>query len=133
VWEARPSPEWAPGGPRHHRLSYALARLREAGVWPTQILWHQGEADALYATSAAEYVQSFKAMAESLRNMDVAVPLYLATASFFALPDGYTATQSVLRHAQQALIDPDKSILAGPTPTSSRIGLMVALSAKPAS
>jgi hypothetical protein len=106
--------EWAPGGPRHHRLSYALARLREAGFWPTHILWHQGEADALYATSATEYVQSFKAMAESLRNMDVAAPLYLATASFFAVPDGYTATQSVIRHAQQALIDPDKSIFAGP-------------------
>jgi Carbohydrate esterase, sialic acid-specific acetylesterase len=52
---------WAPGGTYHHRMIYGIERLREAGFHPSYVLWHQGEADALYGTSADHYANAFRA------------------------------------------------------------------------
>jgi hypothetical protein len=106
--------EWAPGGPFHHRMTYSLSRLREGGFWPSHVLWHQGETDALNGTSAEAYVRSFRAIIASLRNLGVAAPIYVATATYFGIPEGRAATQSIIREAQRSLIDPENAILAGP-------------------
>jgi hypothetical protein len=106
--------DWAPGGPYHHRMSYCLGRLREAGFEPSDILWHQGEADALYGTSLTAYCSSFGSMVDSLRQLGVTAPIYVAIASYFAIPEGYAEEQRVIREAQRALIDPGRSILPGP-------------------
>jgi hypothetical protein len=106
--------EWAPGGPYHHRMTYALAKLRQAGFWPSHVLWHQGEADALYGTTADAYARSFRALVESLRRADVRAPVFVATASYFAVPDGYAARQAVIQDAQRSVIDVGAGILPGP-------------------
>jgi len=106
--------EWAPGGPYHHRLSYAVARLRQAGFAPTRVLWHQGEADALYGTSKEHYIRSFRALVGSVRALDIAAPIYVAIASYFAVPEGYAAAQAVIRGAQFAVIDAGNGIFIGP-------------------
>jgi hypothetical protein len=106
--------EWAPGGTYHHRMIYGIERLREAGFHPCYVLWHQGEADALYGTSADDYANAFRALAKSLRDLDIRAPIYVATASYFAVPEGYGASQAVIRRAQQSLISPEDVILPGP-------------------
>jgi Carbohydrate esterase, sialic acid-specific acetylesterase len=106
--------EWAPGGPYSHRMSYGLARLREAGFEPSHVLWHQGEADALYGTSGESYVRSLQALVGSLRDLHITAPIHVAIASFFAEPAGYSAAQSVIRAAQHAVIDPGHGIFLGP-------------------
>ena len=106
--------EWAPGGTYHHRLTYGIAALRQAGFEPTYVLWHQGEADALYGTSADHYVDAFRALARSLRDLDIRAPIYVAIASYFAVPEGYDARQAVIRRAQQSLISAEDVILPGP-------------------
>jgi hypothetical protein len=85
------------------------------------VLWHQGEADALHGTSAQAYIRSFAALVASFRrSLDIRAPFYVATASYFAIPEGYAASQSLIRAAQRALIDPDNAILAGPDTDSIR-------------
>lgn len=106
--------EWAPGGTYHHRMTYGLRRLREAGFWPSHVMWHQGEADALYGTSAAAYARSFRALVDSLRRLDVLAPIYIATASYFTVPEGYEANQAVIRAAQRSLIDAARAVVPGP-------------------
>jgi hypothetical protein len=106
--------EWAPGGTYHHRMTYALGRLREASFWPSHIFWHQGEADALHGTSAEHYTASFRALFQGLREFGVTAPVYVAFASYFALPEGYQAQQAVIRGAQRSLIDEAIGILPGP-------------------
>jgi hypothetical protein len=106
--------EWAPGGTYQHRMTYGIARLRQAGFEPSHVLWHQGEADALYGTSADEYARAFRALVGSLRDLDIRVPIYVATASYFAVPEGYGASQAIIRSAQQSLINAEEGILPGP-------------------
>jgi len=106
--------EWAPGGPYHHRLSYAVARLRQSGFAPSRVLWHQGEADALYGTSQEAYMRAFRALVASLRQLDIVAPVHVAIASYFAVPEGFAAAQAVIRAAQHAVIDPDRGVLPGP-------------------
>src|SRR5262245_8210113 len=105
--------DWAPGGIYHHRMIYGIEKLREAGFHPSYVLWHQGEADALHGTSADQYVSAFRALARSLRVLMFA-PIYVATASYFAVPEGYGASQAVIRRAQQSVISPEDAILPGP-------------------
>ena len=106
--------EWAPGGPYHHRMTYSVGRLRDAGFWPSHVLWHQGEADALYGTTVEAYMESFRALVQSLRELAITGPIFVATASYFAGPTGHEAGQTRIRAAQRALIDPERSIFAGP-------------------
>src|SRR5262249_19660173 len=106
--------EWAPGGTYHHRMTYALGRLGEAGFWPTHVFWHQGEADALYGTSAQDYAAAFTALFQSLRQLGVEAPVYVAIASFFSIPKGYRSQQNIIRGAQQSLINGHLRILPGP-------------------
>ena len=40
-------------------MTYGITRLRQAGFEPSCVFWHQGEADALYGTSADEYTKRF--------------------------------------------------------------------------
>jgi hypothetical protein len=106
--------EWAPGGPYHHRMTYAIRRLASQGFRPSHVLWHQGEADALYGTNADAYIQRFRALVASLRVLGISAPIFVATASYFAIPEGYESKQAVIREAQRALVDPDNAIFAGP-------------------
>jgi hypothetical protein len=105
---------WAPGGPYHHRLTYALARLKGLGFCPSHVVWHQGEADALNGTSARNYINAFRDLTSSLRAMTITGPIFVAGASFFAIPKGYQAQQREVRRAQEDLLSDEGLILQGP-------------------
>jgi hypothetical protein len=106
--------EWTPGRPYDHRMLYAIAGLRSADFTISHVLWHLGEADALYGTTADAYIRSFNALATSLRREDIDAPIWIATASYFSDPPGYESSQAIIRAAQQSLVDPERAILAGP-------------------
>ena len=106
--------QWAPGGGYHHRMTYCLRRLSEAGFWPSHVLWHQGEANALYGTEAAAYCRAFRALVGSLRQLEISAPVYVAIASYFAVPGGYAAQQQVVGGAQRSLVDAEEGIFQGP-------------------
>ena len=106
--------EWAPGGPYHHRLTYGLSRLYEFGLTPSYVLWHQGEADAFYGTTAFDYSAAFRRLATSVRALKVFAPIFVARATYFAIPEGYEAKQQEVRRAQADLICPDELIFGGP-------------------
>jgi hypothetical protein len=106
--------EWAPGGPYNHRMMYALDALQALGTVPTHILWHQGEADALDATTGDVYIARFRQLVESLRARGLSAPIYAATATYFGIPAGYAERQQVIRAAQRSLIDVGAGILPGP-------------------
>ena len=95
-------------------MTYGISALRQAGFEPSYVLWHQGEADALYGTSTEEYIKAFRAFVKSLRDLDVQAPIYVAVASYFTVPEGHEASQAIIRRAQQSLISPQQGILAGP-------------------
>jgi hypothetical protein len=106
--------DWTPGGPYNHRLMYALDRLEVFGTVPTHILWHQGEADALYGTTADAYVDRFGQLIGSLRARGTMAPFHIASAAYFGIPEGYGRQQSVINAAQRSIIDPRAGILPGP-------------------
>jgi hypothetical protein len=106
--------EWAPGGTYQHRMTYRIGRLRQGGFEPSSVFWHQGEADALYGTQADNYIKAFRALVGSLREVDIRAPIYVATASYFAIPEGFGASQAIIRRAQQSLINAEEGILPGP-------------------
>ena len=106
--------DWAPGGPDSHRLMYALDRAQAHGSRPTHVLWHQGEADALYGTASDDYVARFNAFAGSLRSRGIAAPIYVAIAAYFGIPAGYGPQQAVIAAAQRRLIEPAVGIFEGP-------------------
>ena len=106
--------EWAPDGTYQHRMKYGIARLRQAGFEASHVFWHQGEADALYATRADDYTRAFRTLVVSLRDLGIRAPIYVATASYFEVPAGYGASQAIIRRAQQSLINVEEGILLGP-------------------
>jgi hypothetical protein len=106
--------EWAPGGTYQHRMTYGIARLRQAGFEPSSVFWHQGEADALYGTSADDYTRAFRALVGSLRDLGIRARIHIAIASYFAIPEGYGAKQAIIRRAQRSLICPQQGVLPGP-------------------
>ena len=60
--------------------------LRARRIAASRLLWHQGEADALYGTSADDYINGFRALVTSFRDLGIRAPIYVAIGSYFAVP-----------------------------------------------
>jgi hypothetical protein len=100
---------WSIGGDLHGRLLGTVAELRAAGLPPTHLFWHQGEADRLKGTSAAAYRQSFQDMLGNLRRHGVGAPIYVAVATYC---DGQGS--GALQRAQHELVDIAGKVYPGP-------------------
>lgn len=99
---------WAPGGDLHRRIISAVQGLREHGLEPTHLLWHQGEADAVLATPAEAYSESFGNMLESIRSLGVGAPLFMAIASMC-----HNSGSDTIRNTQRAIIAAKESVYRG--------------------
>src|SRR5262249_24088395 len=77
----------APGGHGHPAVVSAVEDMLAAGLKPTRVLWHQGEADAEAGewadvqAKSEKYRKSFLSLVESVRNLGVTAPVYVATAT----------------------------------------------------
>ncbi|HEY1379266.1 MAG TPA: sialate O-acetylesterase [Gemmataceae bacterium] len=98
---------WAPDGDLHPVLVYTLRDLREHGIPPTHLLWHQGESD--YLTSTEDYKARFRRMMAGIRREEPDAPVFVSIAS-----KREDAVYENVRRAQAELIDPAERIYAGP-------------------
>lgn len=101
---------WAPGGNLHRWLLAVIANARAAGLTFTHLLWQQGEADAMSATSPEIYTAQFDAMLNSIRAVGVDAPIFVAQSTICGKHTGSQA----LRDAQASLASPTKGIYVGP-------------------
>jgi hypothetical protein len=100
---------WSTGGDLHTRLLDTTAALKTAGLAPTHLFWHQGEADGARGTNAATYQNAFLDMLDSLRRHGVNAPIYVAVATYC---HGQGSTE--LQQAQRGLVNPAAQIYPGP-------------------
>lgn len=59
---------WAKGGYLYDKLTQTIALLKEQGLIPDYILWHQGETDNIKNTSKEEYIRQFETIREAFRS-----------------------------------------------------------------
>jgi hypothetical protein len=109
--------QWQTSGFLHPILKKASEAVKEQGIEPTQVLWHQGEADAKIGTTEVEYISMFGSLVDALRSYGVEAPVYPAVAThcqMFAAPDeAHLQRSKVIRSAQQRLPELD-GVFAGP-------------------
>jgi len=106
--------DWAVGGFLNRRLVVMIKRLHDAGLNPTPILWHQGEANV--EDVPQEYTRYFMSVFSTIRRNGVYAPIYVAEATV-----GGGKGYGNLRAIQRGLVDLAKGILAGPN--TDEIGL----------
>jgi hypothetical protein len=106
--------DWAVGGFLNRRVVVAIKRLHDAGLQPTHVLWHQGEANV--ADDPQQYASAFLSVFSTIRRNGVYAPIYVAEATICGGKD-----YAGLRSVQHSLVDPAKGILAGPN--TDEIGL----------
>jgi hypothetical protein len=112
---------WARHGDLRPVLASTLGRLREQGIVPNLVLYHQGEADCLVGMEGGRYAEGLENVLSDLRRMGVAAPVVVSQVSRFkelSCPDAEPGACSRLcpdiRQAQAGAIDPANGIFAGP-------------------
>ena len=114
--------EWGPGGRHNAVLLASLDALAKAGLPPTHVLLHQGEADCALGVAAPDYAAMLDAVIDQIRSKvgpetDVVVA---RTSQYFDLVCGDAAnpacfkTCPALTQAQTAVADPKRHVLSGP-------------------
>jgi hypothetical protein len=106
--------DWAVGGFLNRRLVVMIKRLHDAGLQPTHVLWHQGEANI--EDDPRDYIKYFMSVFATIRRNGVYAPIFVAQATICGGKD-----YEFLRSAQHEVVDRSKGILAGPN--TDEIGL----------
>lgn len=114
--------EWGPGGRHNPVLLASLDALAQAGLPPTHVLLHQGEADCALGVAATDYAAMLAAVIEQIRGkVGPDTDVVVARASqYFDLVCGDAAnpacykTCPALTQAQTAAADPGRRVLSGP-------------------
>lgn len=118
--------QWQEGGYLHPILTRAAQAVKQAGITPTHVLWHQGESDAGRGTSEADYTALFTALLGKLRDYGIDAPVYPAVATHCRImspeyelsSDAATlairAAQSQLARLEGVLPGPDTDTIQGP-------------------
>jgi hypothetical protein len=101
--------EWTVGGRLHPRIKFSADRIIAAGIEPTHVLWHQGEADVFRGTTTASYIEMFKEMIHALRSYGVDAPVFPAVASICT-----NSGSDAVREAQRALPLQIEGVFKGP-------------------
>jgi hypothetical protein len=71
---------WQAGGDLNSMLNGVIKDIR--GQYPvTHLVWHQGESDHYRKTETWRYVDRFESMLESIRDLGVDAPIFIALAS----------------------------------------------------
>jgi Carbohydrate esterase, sialic acid-specific acetylesterase len=97
--------QWQEDGDLHPIMKEATAAVKQQGIDPTHVLWHQGESDASSATSEENYFAMFESLRDKLREYGIAAPIYPAVAThcemtYFETPPEYAQGRENVRAAQ---------------------------------
>lgn len=101
--------QWKPGGKLHEVLHQRIHQLQDAGLPPTHILWHQGEADNSLKTSSEVYKEALMSIIRSVRQQGMEGPFVVAVTSFNGQADS-----SQVRSAQQTFATGFANVFVGP-------------------
>lgn len=101
--------DWAWGAGRTRMVS-AVYRALAAGLSITQVLWHQGETDALNGMSGETYARHLAVVIRSLRALNVTAPVYVARASLCM----DSPRNDDIRAGQRAVTGRLEGVAAGP-------------------
>ena len=99
--------QWAPEGEHNPRITAAILRLREAGLEPTHVLWHQGEGDCL--TPPDTYRHALQGVVRTIRHAGVDAPMFVAQATVCD-----SDPSEAIRAVQRSMVDHGAGIFAGP-------------------
>jgi lysophospholipase L1-like esterase len=79
---------WSEGSVLNRRLLANLTELEK--VYDiTDMLWHQGESDAIWGVTENHYENSFESMVSSIRNTGIKAPIFISVASHCKGVSGY--------------------------------------------
>ncbi|MBS0245101.1 MAG: hypothetical protein JSR61_00660 [Proteobacteria bacterium] len=107
--------DWAPGGNCYRRLIFTLQRMRVAGLTPSIMCWHQGEADANHTQISTEkYLVDFIAMLNAVRSFGIDAPVYCALGTLCEAGEHPYDNKDAIRRAQQQLTTMKRGVLPGP-------------------
>ncbi|BAH76331.1 hypothetical protein DMR_28400 [Solidesulfovibrio magneticus RS-1] len=114
--------EWGPGGRHNAVLLASLDSLAKAGLAPTHVLFHQGEADCALGVAGPDYADMLAAVIDQIRSKVGPAPdvVVARTSQYFDLVCGDAAnpacfkTCPALIQAQTAAADPQRHVLSGP-------------------
>jgi hypothetical protein len=101
--------DWKPGGSVHHKLVEGLRGPLATGFEFTQLLWMQGEHDAIAKTSRKDYYEDFTAMIDIIRSGGVEAPAFVSQTTLC----GSHSSEDV-RRAQRQLSKNREDVLPGP-------------------
>jgi Carbohydrate esterase, sialic acid-specific acetylesterase len=105
--------EWADEGVFNRRILVLIRRLYDAGLTPTAILWHQGEADAGGRQMlAGQYRKNLLDVVATFRRYGIDAPFFIALATKCGsdpAPDAYN-----IRGGQTSAVNPLDSVFLGP-------------------
>jgi Carbohydrate esterase, sialic acid-specific acetylesterase len=95
-----------------NRIDNLIAKLRQASVTPTQVLFEQGETDAAGNTTADEYLASLVKLVRQFRSAGYDAPFYVALST--KCDEVHPRNRRVIRAAQVAASNLDLNIRRGP-------------------
>ncbi len=102
--------DWAPGGLANFRLMIAIELLRQRGIVITHAIFQQGESEGIQAKpDGSAWVRNFDSMVKAVRLFGMEAPIYVAQCSLCRCDPN-----EIIRAAQRSVVDPAKSIFAGP-------------------
>ena len=106
---------WAKGGFLHEKLISTVEQIKEKGIKPDYILWHQGESDNIAGTSTEEYIARFETIREVFRSRGIKAPIVIAIASYHPnLVEKDKGFNENIRKAQKQLAEKYDDIFIGP-------------------
>ena len=93
-------------------ITNGIAKLKEAGLTPTHILFQQGETDAVSTTTAEQYASLLHQLVKRFRAAGFDAPFYLSrsTKCDYVAPNNMTA----VRAGQLSAVDEALNIRPGP-------------------
>jgi hypothetical protein len=99
--------QWMPTGEHNARITIAIERMREAGIEPTHVLWHQGEGNR--TDDPTFYRRAFLGVLSTIRRDGVKAPVYVAQTTICRSEKG-----EAIREAQRSLVAPASGVMLGP-------------------
>jgi Carbohydrate esterase, sialic acid-specific acetylesterase len=105
--------EWADQGMFNRRILVLIRRLSDAGLTPTQILWHQGEGNPGAGDShGRQYRKNLLEVIATFRTYGISAPFFVALATKcgpYPRPNGNN-----IRDGQASTVNPLDNVFLGP-------------------
>ncbi|WP_165677770.1 sialate O-acetylesterase [Metapseudomonas otitidis] len=105
--------QWTQSGALGGMLSDRLRELTSS-YKVTDIVWHQGESDFAYRTSALDYSTSFLGLLNEIRSVGVSAPIYISVSTVCGKKSDW-APNSPIALAQRSLVDNSTVFLGADT------------------